>query len=170
MAAKASEKLIVCDASPLIFLAKADRLDLLRALFPGRCVVLECVAAEVGHPNADPVEQRRLALWLKSVERIDYEGSLFESTALSRSDQSSLAWAVENRADTLIADERLLRRFAREHQIAVMGFCGIIVNAARDGLLSIPAAREIVDTAVRRHGLRLSIQVYQALMEQLTDS
>lgn len=168
MAAKGTHQLIVCDASPLIFLAKVDQLRLIQALFPGRCVVLECVASEVLNPAADPVEQQRLADWLKSVDRIQYEGSLFESGALSRSDQSSLAWAVENQADMLIADERLLRRFAREHKIAVMGFCGIIINAAQNGNLSFQAARKLIDKAIAQHGLRLSIRVYQAVMQRLS--
>lgn len=167
MAAEEAQPVIVCDTSPLIFLAKVNHLGLIQALFPGRCVVLECVAAEVLHPGGDPLEQRRLAQWFDTVERPDYEGSLFESAALSRSDQASLAWAVRNRADLLIADERLLRRFAREHHIAVVGFCGIIIKAARIGHLNPQAAREIIDESIARHGLRLSIRVYQAIMQRL---
>ncbi len=168
MPAKKSPRLIICDASPLFFLAKVDQLELIQKLFSARCVVLECVAIEVLSPKADPVERRRLENWLQTVERLSYEGSLFESNALSRSDQSSLAWAVENKADLLIADERLLRRFAKEHKIAVMGFCGIIVNAALEKHLSRKTARSIIDEAISRHGLRLSITVYQSILQRLT--
>lgn len=167
MPAENATSLIIGDPSPLIFLAKVDQLALVQKLFCGRCVVLDCAAAEVLSPNADPVEHRRLQTWLDSVERLTSEGSLFESTALSCSDQSSLAWAIENRADCLIADERLLRRFAQEHRIAVMGLCGIILNAAQARYLSRKAARRIIDEAVGQHGLNLSITVYQAILAHL---
>lgn len=50
---------VVCDASPLIFLAKIDGLDLVRQVMPGRLVVLTCVVHEVLGGRAGPVEAER---------------------------------------------------------------------------------------------------------------
>jgi predicted nucleic acid-binding protein len=52
---------VVCDASPLIFLAKVDRLGLIREILGERIVVLQCVADEVESEQADPVEAARLS-------------------------------------------------------------------------------------------------------------
>jgi len=38
---------------------------------------------------------------------------------------------LSDRAEWLLADERLLRRFARERGIQVIGFCGLFLQAVR---------------------------------------
>ena len=48
-----NDGVVVCDASPLIFLAKLDCLDLIPALLGDRIVVLQCVADEVLSPSCD---------------------------------------------------------------------------------------------------------------------
>lgn len=158
---------MVCDASPLIFLAKLDRLGLIELVTGREVVVLQCVQQEVLSDRASPVERERLQNWLSGVRLIDYSGSLFPSYALSRSDQSSLAWAVENRAEWLLADERLLRQFAKEHGVGVIGFCGLLLQAVRLGYLRSEEARQLIDVAVREHSFRISVELYQAIMLQL---
>lgn len=158
---------MVCDASPLIFLAKLDRLELIERVSGREAVVLECVKQEVLSDRASPVERERLQNWLSGVRLIDYSGSLFFSHALSRSDQSSLAWAVENQAEWLLADERLLRQFAKEYGVRVIGFCGLLLQAVRLGHLGSEEARQLIDAAVRDHGFRISIELYQEILRQL---
>jgi len=158
---------VLCDASPLIFLAKVDALAWIRQVLPGRHVVLKCVVRELVGERAGPVEAERLRGWLEQVEVIDFEGSLFPSRALSRSDQSTLAWAVENRAAWLVADEGLLRRFARDRGIGVIGFCGLLVKAVEQGLLGPEQARRKLDAAVDQHDLRISISLYRRILEVL---
>lgn len=160
-------QVVVCDASPLIFLAKLDLLELIDRVARRQIVVLQCVAREVLSRQATPVELQRLQMWIQKVEVIDYEGSIFTSDALSRSDHSTLAWAVENQAEWMIADERLLRRFAQAHGIKVMGFCGILMQAERQGHLSSEGARECVNQAIREHGFRISVGLYQKILSQL---
>ena len=162
-----TQRVVLCDASPLIFLAKADRLDLIAKATTRQIAVLECVVQEVVNDRASPVEAERLRRWLKGVEVVQYEGSLFDSGALSRSDQSSLAWAVEHRAECLLADERLLRRFAQEHGIKVIGVCGILMQATKRGHLSAQEALDCIDTAVGEHGFRISIELYRRIRAQL---
>jgi predicted nucleic acid-binding protein len=160
---------IVCDASPLIFLAKADHLHLLDTIPGGDCVVVESVARELVASTAGPVEKSRLEAWLSRVEVVSTPGRIVESQALSASDHASLAWAVEQQAAWVVADDRLLRRFARDHGMAVIGFCGILLQAAARGLLPAARARHLLDEAIRLHGLRLSLPVYQAALGKLDD-
>jgi predicted nucleic acid-binding protein len=158
---------VVCDASPLIFLAKLNRLELIEQVSGREPVVLRCVKEEVLSDRASPVERERLENWFSGVRLIDYSGSLFASNALSRSDQSSLAWAVENQAEWLLADERLLRQFAKEYGVRVIGFCGLLLQAVRLRHLRAEKARQLIDVAVRDHGFRISIELYQRIQREL---
>lgn len=164
---EATRRVVVCDASPLIFLAKLAGLGLIEKVLPGRLVVLGCVIREVLSERADPVEVDRLRLWLEGVEVIEYEDSLFPSSVLSWSDQSTLAWAVNHAAAWLVADERLLRRVARQRGIGVIGFCGILVKAVERGHLAPREARAMLDAAVDQHGLRISVALYRRIVEAL---
>lgn len=161
--------IVVCDASPLIFLAKADRLDLIERVTQRQAVLLCCVMDEVLSDRAMPVEAQRLRGWQSAVTVVDDDGSLFPSEALSKSDQASLAWAVENRAEWLLADERLLRRFARERGIQVIGFCGLLLQAVRTGQMAAREARQTIDTAIREQGFRISVALYQQILARLSD-
>jgi predicted nucleic acid-binding protein len=114
-----------------------------------------------------PLEAERLTEWLSTVEVVDYTGSLFPTEALSRSDQSSLAWSVENHAQWLLADERLLRRFAQERGIQVIGFCGILLQAVSRGEITAREARALIDSAIREHDFRISVELYQHIVGRL---
>ena len=46
MAVNAPKRVIVCDASPLIFLAKIDRLDLIELSIGAHAIVLRCVVQD----------------------------------------------------------------------------------------------------------------------------
>jgi predicted nucleic acid-binding protein len=164
---KDSRQVVLCDASPIIFLAKLNQLELLATVLQGEIVVLECVVQGVLSVRASPVELQRLRQWLEGVRIVDYHGSLFPSEALSRSDQSSLAWAVSQQVDWLVVDERLLRRFARDFKIPIIGFCGILLKAVAQGILTAEAVRCLIDTAIKMHDFRVSITVYQAILNKL---
>ena len=160
-------KTIVCDASPLIFLAKLDRLDLLARVLGGELFVLRCVVDEVLSESTGPVERRRLAGFFESAAVIDFEVPDEQAGALSHSDRSTLAWAIENRVDWLLADERLLRRVAVQENIAVIGFLGVLLLSARKRILSVTEVRSDINECVSQHGCRISIALYQRLMSEL---
>jgi len=160
-------RLVVCDASPLIFLAKVDQLQLLATIPGGDCIVVESVAQELVSEQAGPVEKSRLEAWLSGAQIVSSPGRIVESQALSTSDHASLTWAVEHHAAWVVADDRLLRRFARDHGIATIGFCGILIQAAALGLLTAARARHLLDEAISQHGLRISLPVYQAALGRL---
>ena len=148
---------IVCDASPLIFLAKLGHLDLIRRVLGERVFVLRCVADELLSGKIDPAESIRLADFLASAEVIDSGPPGESAGALSRCDRATLTWAIDNKADWLLADERLLRRVAFARGLAVMGFLGLLLRAGHQGILSPAATRHAVAHAVPATALRISI-------------
>jgi len=159
--------IVICDARPLIFLAKLNRLDLIASVLQGEIVVLDCVRRELLTENIHSLEEKRLRHFLETARTPVFNAVFSPSFSLSPSDQSTLSWAIQNHADWLLADERLLRRIAREQGIAVVGFCGLLVQAAKAGLLSAEEVRADIDTAISRHHFRISIRLYQAILHEL---
>jgi len=159
--------ILICDASPLIFLAKLGRLDLIRLLLADRVVVLRCVAEEVLGDRASFGERVALTSFLASVETVDFDESNFGSQTLSASDRSTLTYAVKHRADLLLADERLLRRIAAEEGIATIGTLGLIMLAVEKSVLSPVDARADLDRAVTTHGFRISAELYRQVIGAL---
>jgi predicted nucleic acid-binding protein len=159
--------IVICDASPLIFLAKLNRLDLISTLLGAQPVVLDCIQRELLSEKVPPVEGDRLRRFHQTATIPAFNGVFSPSRSLSRSDQSTLAWAVENHADWLFADERLLRRVAREQGISVIGFCGLLIQAVKMGVLTSPEVRNDIDQAITEHDFRISIRLYQELLRKL---
>jgi len=159
--------IVICDASPLIFLAKLNRLDLIASVLHGEIVVLDCVRRELLTEKIHPLEEERIRRFLETTRNPVFNAVFSPSFSLSSSDQSTLSWAIQNHADWLLADERLLRRIAREQGIAVVSFCGLLVQAAKAGFLSAEEVRADIDTAISRHHFRISIRLYQAILHEL---
>jgi len=130
-------------------------------------IVLQNVCNEIMSEQAGPAELDRLRKWLEDVEVVDYEDRFLSTSALSLSDQSTLAWAFNHHAEWIVADERLLRCVALQRGIRVIGFCGILVKAVERGFLAASTARMMLDAAVDHHGLRISIALYRRILEAL---
>jgi predicted nucleic acid-binding protein len=160
--------IVVCDASPLIFLAKLNRLDLISPLLGPDVVVLQCVVDEVLESGrAGDIELRRLRVFLKSARIVDFRETAWSSGRLSASDRQTLTYAVQQRARWLLADERLLRRIATEEGLATIGTLGLIAAAAKYGLITPKEALADIDAAVSKHGFRISIALYQRFRAEM---
>lgn len=132
---------VVADASPLIALARIDRLDLLRGSF-GALLVPEAVWHEVAVAGlhkagagdiwrADWIERRSVQdAGLVALLRQDLGAGEAEAIVLAR----------ETNADVLLMDERLGRAAARRLGLRVTGLVGILVDARERGLLTDPEA------------------------------
>ena len=67
----------------------------------------------------------------------------------------------------VVAYERMLRHIAVAERIRVVGFLGLLIAAARRGILSQSQARLAIDDAISKHGCRISIDLYQRLLAEL---
>lgn len=160
--------IVVSDASPLIILAKLDRLQLLTRLFDTEITILRYVVREVLVDHAGILERQRLESFFASSARIvEFTGSDLASKALSASDQSTLSYCEQTKADWLVADERLMRSIAKGKGIAVIGTMGILLGAVRRNLLTKVEAKQDIQKAVGEHGLRISVALYQRILQEL---
>jgi predicted nucleic acid-binding protein len=127
--------LIVCDSSPLIALAKCDKLNILDSLFD---IVL--IPEQVYHEfsvSGKP-EAAVIAAWARGKVDEPGEANLSRANALSLGPGETAAIALywEKSADFLLIDERKGRRIASQNGIKIIGIAGILLAAKNRGLIS----------------------------------
>ncbi len=136
----------VCpNPSPLLVLARLDRLDLLGD--PSGIVLTRTVLDEV-RDKIDPATERVNALARDAVmadppfsERIDV------SRSLGPGERSVLAWALSAGADALcVLDDAAARSEARRLRLAVTGTLGLVLRAKSEGRIA--AAAPLLEQAV----------------------
>ena len=159
---------VVCDASPLIYIAKLDRLDIIARLLGPEVVVVECLAREVTDiDRAGEIERARLEAFLASSTVAPFTETTLASARLSTCDRQTLAYAIRQRPDFLLVDERLMRRIADEQGLVTIGTLGLLAAAVKHGHLSATDALRDLDLAVSRHGFRISVALYQRFRQEL---
>lgn len=146
----------VVDASPLIVLAKAGMLSLLR-LAGDPVFVPQVVIQEVQQAGSnDPALQALTATsWLVSVDPGPVS-PILSRYQLDAGEASVLTWALSHPGTEVIVDETRARRCAAQLGIALRGSVGLVLLAKQSGVL--PLARPALE-ALRQAGLYLSDRV-----------
>ena len=146
---------VVSNSSPLIALARIQRLDLLPAIFES-VLIPPAVAREIA-PSI-PV----LPTWL----RIQAPNVLPPASLLRRrlgdGEWEALALAIELEAAWIILDDLPARRSAEATGLNVIGTLGTLVTAKRAGLLK--SIRPELD-GLRATSFFLSPKLYDALLQ-----
>lgn len=153
---------VYADASPLIALARIDRLDILRGLpLPVRvtAAVWQEVAADPERPGAASLEHARVGGILAVVQ----EGDAALYAPLGRGESATLSAASRSRAAVLLDDlqaRRLLQRdpALRSTIAGHVGTIGLVVLAKDIGLID--EVRPVLD-ALRGQRLRVSPRLYE---------
>jgi len=164
---------VVADASVLIHLSRIGRFRLLRRLFSTihipEGVYREVVEIGWSLPGSVETEEAMRGGWIK-VEDVEDRLKVRELTVrhgLHAANAEVLQLAVERGARELLADDAKIRELAEEWGIKVQGCMGVLIEAARRGLLSVHEAREALDELVRR-GYRASREVLRRAHEILS--
>ena len=131
--------IVVSDSSPLIALARIQKLRLLSDLF-GRVLIPAEVHQEVairGHGLPGAAEVQR-ADWIEQVKSdVEPEPALERACeGLGAGERGTIFVAKALPADIALIDELKARRVAREAGISVLGCLGILEAAARKGMVS----------------------------------
>jgi predicted nucleic acid-binding protein len=141
------------DASPVIVLARAGWLDLLRVV-ADRIVIPSEVAVEIRRRGSDdPAAAALTALrWLDVIDvgRVDPR---VQDCRLDPGESAVLTWALVNRGNDAIVDDKPARRCARVLRVPFLGTLGVILAAKHRGVIA--AARPVVED-VGRAGLYLA--------------
>lgn len=132
---------LVVNASPLIFLGNAGRIDLLRATGAGRIIVPEPVFDEViagGHADA-AAKAISEAAWLEKGRPSDVPASVI-AWDLGAGESSVIAMALQLPGAYAVIDDLSGRKCGLAFGIGVIGTLGVIVAAHRRGALTDPRA------------------------------
>jgi predicted nucleic acid-binding protein len=143
----------VVNASPLILLAKAGRLELLRAL--GRdLIVPDAVREELKAKGSDDpvVESVKNTSWLRVVSVPPIQPSV-AAWRLGAGESAVLTCALQYSDSLVVLDDREGRRCAASHQIPMIGTVGVALLAKDAG--AIPLVAPVLDELVAA-GMRAS--------------
>ena len=157
--------IIVADASPLIALAKLDRLELLNSLFSTLYLPVT-VHFEVTSDQARP-DARLLKLFLDehSVPHMDMENSFTQeiSRILDAGEIQALALAKELNCGVLM-DELRGRKVAQRYEIKTVGILGLLMQSKRQGLVNevAPLIEEL-----QAQNYRLSANLIKSVLEHV---
>jgi len=146
----------VINASPLIFLARASQLNLLRLLGDSVIVPIS-VAEEIQRRDvSDPtVRALQTTPWLKVTPVSEIPLSI-NAWDLGKGESAVLAWALAHPGSEAIVDDLAARRCAATLHIPVRGTLGLALIAKQRGV--IPSARELL-AELREVGMYLSDDV-----------
>lgn len=159
-----SDMMVVSDASVLIHLAKVGYFYLLRGLY-GELVMATGVYLEVvergwGFPGSLETEKAVREGWMKVMRVNDKTGvtDLMRRCGISLGNAETVQLAVESRAELVLADEAEVRMLIEEHSVEVRGCIGVLIEAARRGVISTNEAEKGIENLVET-GYRVSDNV-----------
>ncbi|MBI4778586.1 DUF3368 domain-containing protein, partial [Candidatus Desantisbacteria bacterium] len=133
-----------CNATPLIALAKIDKVDLLRELFE-EIYIPEAVYDDVvtRGRNRSGTDEVKNANWIKRKSVRNRMMVKLFLAELDRGEAEVLVLANEINADKVIIDERKGRNAAELAGLGIIGTVGIILLAKRQG--KIRSVKELLD-------------------------
>lgn len=156
----------IADASPIIVLARVDRLDLLGA----RIIVPKAVAAEIRAGRAE--DPARLAVEsgrFGAPPDIEIPAEVLE-WGLGAGESAVLAFALATPVSEAVLDDAQGRRCARALVVPVVGTLGLVVRAVRLGTLptAAPVVRALVAAGLRLDDALVADVLRRALGEEWT--
>ncbi len=154
------------NASPLIFLAEAGLLDLLRVVSDTgvvpRAVIEELEAG--AHIDNTPTIVKETA-WLTIVETPAVP-DMIKIWDLGGGESSVLAWSLSHPGCEAVLDDLQGRRCAAALGIPVRGTLGLVITAKQRGV--IPAARPVIEQ-LREAGMYLSDSVVERALKSISE-
>ena len=155
---------IVSNASPLINLARIERLDLLPRLY-GELIIPEAVWREVviegvGQPGADEIES---ASWVQVQPATNRELVQALRQELDAGEAEAIALALEVGAEMLLMDEHLGRETAVHMGVRCLGLIGVLIEAKRKELVS--GVQPLLDALRDVAGFWISESLYRRVLQ-----
>ena len=157
---------VVADTGPLIALARAGRLDLLRRLYR-QVVIPPAVHGELaigsGRPGATALAGALAAGWT-SVHSVANQRVVLElGQLLDLGEAEAIVLAEQLDARFLLIDEAAGRKIARRRGVPVTGVAGVLLCAKASG--AVVAVRPIIDE-ISNAGYRLSSRLVSSVLER----
>ena len=124
---------VISNTSPIFYLHRLRRLDLLQKLYQ-EIIVPKAVVAELeaGRRQGEDVPEIDSYEWIK-IRAIRSPQIMGLSTDFGPGETEVLALALEESDSLVIIDEKLARRIARLRGLRVTGTAGVLLKAKQEG-------------------------------------
>ncbi|MCS3685466.1 DUF3368 domain-containing protein [Salinibacter ruber] len=128
---------VVCDTSPLLLLARADRLHLLHALY-STVVVPDEVLQEIRVQQDTPARDIQAYTEHPHVQRMEARDEMLREVeeTMGAGERAAIAIARDLGADLVVLDDERGRKEARRHGLNVTGAIGVLIEAKERALVS----------------------------------
>lgn len=155
---------IVCDTSPLLLFARADRLGLLPALYQ-TVVVPGAVLQEVNVQADEPARQIQVHVQQDVFQRKEARGKSLDAVGenMGRGERAAIALARELDAELVVLDDEQGRTEARRHGLSITGSIGILIEAKERDVIA--SMRRELDRLVEE-GLWIDEQLYDRVLRE----
>ena len=155
---------IVCDTSPLLMFARADRLDLLSVLYQ-TVVVPGVVLQEINVQADDPARRiwaciRGEAFRQKTAREQDLDAV---REHMGRGERAAIALARGLDADLVVLDDEQGRKEARRHGLSVIGSIGVLIEAKERDVIA--SMRRELDRLIDE-GLWIDERLYDRVLQE----
>jgi predicted nucleic acid-binding protein len=127
---------VVCNTSPLLLLAKIQRLDLLVQLYD-EIIIPEAVLDEIWIKPAWETDQVRALLEERNYHRRKASGEYTAelSIDLGHGERETIALAMETKADLVIIDDHQGRAVSQSKNLQTTGTIGVFIEAKERGFI-----------------------------------
>jgi len=164
---------VVSNAGPLIHLAKANVLYILKALYQTIIIPQEVRVETVnrgkeeGAPDALQIEKAIQEGWIKTQKvKINKEFQKAAKTAgLQKAEAAVIQYAYQNQATALLDDEPA-RAFAKTLGITIRGTLGILIEATKREIITRQKAQQTLDKLSET--MYLSAELYKITRKTLS--
>ncbi len=142
-------EVVISNTSPIFYLHRLRRLDLLQKLYQ-EIIVPKAVVAELeaGRRQGEDVPEIDSYEWIK-IRAIRSPQILGLSTDFGPGETEVLALALEESDSLVIIDEKLARKIARLRGLRVTGTAGVLLKAKQEG--HILAVKPFIDRLQEIH-------------------
>ena len=155
--------IVVSDSSPIIALARASKLHLLRDLF-SEVLIPNGVYNELAQEGRAGAEEVKRGLFIKRERVTIKDTDLSLTERFGQADAEVIILAKKKRPDVFIlTDDRPLIRQAEEEDISFMTTRGILLEAKSQGFIT--NVKEIMDE-MRRQGVGVENEDYEDTLRQ----
>ncbi len=169
-----AELYTVCNAGPLLVLAKLHQLYLLKALY-GYVHIPESVYEETvtqglryGHVDAQRLQQFLAQVkWQSEPVNLADIPALIETAHLDRGEKDTLTLAYQHRPANVLMDETCGRKVAGQLGLPVCGTLGVLIKAYRQDLLNAEQLQMIFAEIAQRKDIWIHPHLIQKLLQEL---
>ena len=153
----------VLNASPIIALAKVDRLNLLEGLVPEICIPPAVVKEVTAGPEDDPGRRALESRWGQRLPESALRPEVL-GWSLGAGETEVLSVALEKSGWTAVIDDATARACARSVDVPVIGTLGVVLRAKRQGLVG--SAGKIIQD-LRQSGLYFDDHFVRTVLKQV---